>query len=108
MGGILGSLTRYFLGVLLPSTAAGNLAANIIASAFAAHILILMQRRGITSLRYFLLPGFCGGLGTFSAVTYEVIAPDEGGFPYLALNIVLSLIAVVISLRLSEKLVKHR
>jgi CrcB protein len=39
----------------------------------------LMQRRGITSLRYFLLPGFCGGLGTFSAVTYEAIAPDEGG-----------------------------
>lgn len=67
-----------------------------------------MQRRGITSLRYFLLPGFCGGLSTFSAVTYEVIAPDEGGFTYLVLNIVFSLTAVVISLRLSEKLVRHR
>lgn len=67
-----------------------------------------MQRRGITSLRYFLLPGFCGGLGTFSAITYEAIAPDEGGFIYLFLNIVLSLAAVVISLRLSQKLVNQR
>lgn len=67
-----------------------------------------MQHRGITSLRYFLLPGFCGGLGTFSAITYEVIAPDEGGFIYLFLNIVLSLAAVVISLRLSQRLVNQR
>ena len=96
------------LGVLLPSTASGNLAANIIASAFAAHILVLMQRRGITSLRYFLLPGFCGGLGTFSAITYEAIAPEEGGIIYLLLNIVLSLAAVVVSLRLSQKLVNQR
>ena len=94
--------------MLLPSTAAGNLTANIIASAFAAHILVLMQRRGITSLRYFLLPGFCGGLGTFAAITYEAIAPDEGGFIYLVLNIALSLTAVVISLRLSQKLVSQR
>ena len=94
--------------MILPSTAAGNLTANIIASAFAAHILVLMQHRGITSLRYFLLPGFCGGLGTFSAITYEAIAPDEGGFIYLFLNIALSLTAVVISLRLSQKLVSQR
>jgi fluoride ion exporter CrcB/FEX len=67
-----------------------------------------MQRRGITSLRYFLLPGFCGGLGTFSAVTYEVIAPDEGGFTYLFLNVFLSLFAVVLSLRLTQKIMSQR
>jgi CrcB protein len=67
-----------------------------------------MQRRGITSLRYFLLPGFCGGLGTFSAVTYEAIAPDEGGLIYLFLNVVLSLVAVAISIPLSQKIVNQR
>jgi fluoride ion exporter CrcB/FEX len=67
-----------------------------------------MQRRGITSLRYFLLPGFCGGLGTFSAVTYEVIAPGEGGFTYLFLNVILSLFAVVLSLRLTQKIMSQR
>ncbi len=107
-GGVIGSLFRYFLGVILPSNAQGNLAANIIASAFAAHILVLMERRGITSLRYFLLPGFCGGLGTFSAITYEAVVPDEGGFIYLVLNLVLSFAAVAISLPLSRKWIPQR
>ena len=107
-GGVIGSLSRYGLGALLPSTAQGNLAANLIASAFAAHILVLMERRGLTALRYFLLPGFCGGLGTFSAVTYEAVVPKEGGLLYLALNILLSFLAVTISLPLSRKLIKQR
>ncbi len=94
--------------MLSPSTAQGNLAANIIASAFAAHILVLMERRGITSLRYFLLPGFCGGLGTFSAITYEAVAPNEGGYIYLVLNIICSFAAVAISLPLSRKLIHTR
>ena len=67
-----------------------------------------MERRGITSLRYFLLPGFCGGLGTFSAVTYEAVAPGEGGYIYLLLNILLSFAAVAISLPLSQKLIRQR
>jgi CrcB protein len=107
-GGVVGSLFRYFLGAALPTNAQGNLTANIIASAFAAHILVLMERRGITTLRYFLLPGFCGGLGTFSAITYEVVAPGEGGYIYLLLNIVLSFAAVAISLPLSQKLIRQR
>ena len=96
------------MGAALPSNAHGNLAANIIASAFAAHILVLMERRGLTALRYFLLPGFCGGLGTFSAVTFEAVTPTEGGMLFLALNIVLSFAAVAISLPLSRKFVKQR
>ena len=107
-GGVIGSLFRYFLGEILPNNAQGNLAANIIASAFAAHILVLMERRGITSLRYFLMPGFCGGLGTFSAITYEAVVPGEGGYIYLLLNIVLSFAAVAISLPLSQKLIRQR
>jgi CrcB protein len=107
-GGVIGSLFRYFLGEILPSNAQGNLAANIIASAFAAHILVLMERRGITSLRYFLLPGFCGGLGTFSAITYEAVAPGEGGYIYLLLNVVMSFAAVALSMSLSRKWIHQR
>jgi fluoride ion exporter CrcB/FEX len=55
-----------------------------------------------------LLPGFCGGLGTFSAVTYEAIAPDEGGISYLFLNVILSLFAVAASLRLTQKFMSQR
>ncbi len=67
-----------------------------------------MERRGITSLRYFLLPGFCGGLGTFSAITFEAVAPGEGGYAYLLLNIFLSFAAVAISLPLSRKWIRQR
>ena len=107
-GGVIGSLFRYLLGALLPSTAEGNLVANIIASAFAAHILVLMERRGLTALRYFLLPGICGGLGTFSAVTFEAVVPNEGGTWFLVLNILLSFAAVAISLPLSRMLIRQR
>lgn len=67
-----------------------------------------MERRGLTELRYFLLPGFCGGLGTFSAVTFEAVVPAEGGVVFLILNILLSFAAVAISLPLSRKLIKQR
>ena len=67
-----------------------------------------MERRGLTELRYFLLPGFCGGLGTFSAVTYEAVVPEQGGVLFLLLNIIFSFAAVAISLPLSRKWVKQR
>lgn len=107
-GGVIGSLFRYLLGLALPSSAQGNLAANIIASALAAHILVQMEQRDLPELRYFLLPGFCGGLGTFSAITFEAVTPGDGQYTYLALNLILSLLAVVISLRLSRKLISGR
>ena len=67
-----------------------------------------MERRGLTALRYFLLPGFCGGLGTFSAITFEAVVPGEGGYFYLILNLILSFSAVAISLPLSRKLIPQR
>jgi fluoride ion exporter CrcB/FEX len=67
-----------------------------------------MERRGLTALRYFLLPGFCGGLGTFSAITFEAVAPGEGGFIYLFLNLILSFAAVAVALPLSRKWIPQR
>lgn len=64
-----------------------------------------MERRGITQWRYILLPGFCGGLGTFSAITFETVVPQEGGLAYFFLNLALSFLAVAISLPLSRKFV---
>jgi CrcB protein len=107
-GGILGSLARLTLGLFFPTTAQGNLSANIIASALAAFFLVLMERRGITELRWFLLPGFCGGLGTFSAITYEVVERGEGGPLYLFLNVILCLLVVAIAIPLARKWVRVR
>jgi CrcB protein len=62
-----------------------------------------MERRGITWARYFLIPGFCGGLTTFSGVTFEVMRENGSGFTYLIANVLGSLIAVAIALPLSRK-----
>ena len=67
-----------------------------------------MERRGITELRYFLLPGFCGGLSTFSAVTYEAVAPGEAGFNYLFINIGASFVVAFLTLKFARKFIKVR
>jgi len=74
-----------------------------VGAALAAHLLVLMERRGITELRWLLIPGFCGGLTTFSGVTYEVILHPHENWVFLAANVLFSLIAVAISLKLSRK-----
>jgi CrcB protein len=108
LGGILGSLTRWFLSIAIPSSGPGTLAANLLGVFLAIFFMVFMERRGITALRYFLLPGFCGGLSTFSAVTYQAVAPNEAGFTYLFLNILLSLLVAVISMKVARRYIKVR
>lgn len=67
-----------------------------------------MERRGITELRWFLLPGFCGGLTTFSAVTVEVMNPDDAGLTYLFATVGASLIIAHFTMKLSRKYVKSK
>lgn len=76
--------------------------------ALAVHFLVLMERRGITELRWFLLPGFCGGMTTFSAVTVEVVNKTGGGLTYLFLTVITSLIVADVTMRLSRKWVKTK
>jgi CrcB protein len=107
-GGVFGSLSRFALGLILPDSVEGNLVANIIGAALAAHLLVLMERRGLTWMRYFLIPGFCGGLTTFSGVTFEVMVENGSGFAYLLSNVFGSLVAIAIAMPLSRKWIKER
>ena len=91
MGGVAGTLSRFGLGEAFPNDRAGTLAANLIGVALAAILLVVMERRGITELRLLLLPGFCAGLTTFSAVTAQSLEPREGGMSFLLQNLFFSL-----------------
>lgn len=84
------------------------MAANLIGVALAAALLVLMERRGVSQLRLLLLPGFCAGLTTFSAVTAQSLEPREGGFEFLLLNVVLSLFLVIIILPAARRLIPVR
>lgn len=108
MGGIAGTLSRFGLGEIFPNDRAGTLAANLIGVALAAILLVVMERRGITEIRLLLLPGFCAGLTTFSAVTAQSLEPREGGFAFLLQNVILSLVIVVVLLPLARKFVPVR
>ena len=108
VGGVAGTLVRFGLSVAIPDDRNGTLAANLIGVALASALLVLMERRGVTELRHLLLPGFCAGMTTFSAVTVQVIEPVSGGALFLVENIFLSLLIVVLVLPLSRKLIPVR
>jgi fluoride exporter len=67
-----------------------------------------MERRGTQNVRWFLLPGFCGGMTTFSAITIEVVGENAQGFGYLVLTAVASLITIVIALAYGRATIKVR
>ena len=99
---------RFGLGLVIENDRNGTLAANLIGVALAAALLVLMERRGVTELRHLLLPGFCAGLTTFSAGTAESLEPKDGGFLFLAENVILSLIIVAIILPLARRVIPVR
>jgi fluoride exporter len=108
LGGVAGTLSRYGIGEFFPDDRQGTLTANVAGVALAAALLVFIERRGNTQLRLLLLPGFCAGLTTFSAVTANALEPIEGGMLFLAQNVFLSLIAVIVVLPLARKLIPVR
>ena len=99
---------RYGLGLAIPDDRNGTLAANMIGVALASALLVLMERRGVTELRHLLLPGFCAGLTTFSAVTAQSLEPREDGLLFLGHNLIFSLMIVVIVLPLARRFIPVR
>lgn len=99
---------RFALRLAIENDRTGTLAANLIGVALAAALLVLMERRGITELRHLLLPGFCAGLTTFSAVTAGSLEPKVGGLLFLLENVIFSLIIVAVVLPLARKLIPVR
>ncbi|CAN2169646.1 CrcB Integral membrane protein possibly involved in chromosome condensation [Candidatus Nanopelagicaceae bacterium] len=101
-------MSRFGLGEIFPDDRQGTLAANIVGVALASALLVLMERRGVTELRLLLLPGFCAGLTTFSAVTAQSLEPKAGGISFLLQNVVFSLVVVIIILPLARKVIPVR
>lgn len=101
-------MSRFGLGEIFPNDRQGTLAANIVGVALASALLVLMERRGVTELRLLLLPGFCAGLTTFSAVTAQSLEPREGGLSFLLQNVVFSLVVVIVILPIARKVIPVR
>jgi len=96
------------LGLAITDDRTGTLTANMIGVALASALLVLMERRGVTELRHLLLPGFCAGLTTFSAVTAQSLEPRDGGLVFLLQNLIFSVVIILIVLPLARKIIPVR
>ena len=90
-GGVVGSLFRYILNELLGSDKSGVLIANQIGIAVASFAVIYFINNKNENSRNFVIPGFCGGLTTFSSV---MLLSNEYGFAYIFENLGLSFLVV--------------
>lgn len=103
IGGVVGSLFRYLLNELLGSDTDGVLTANLIGVAIAAFVVVYSTKNQNPVLRHFLLPGFCGGLTTFSSA---ILLSDKYGYSYLAKTLAFSFIVIALVMPLARKLIK--
>ncbi len=99
IGGGIGSLLRYGISVFFQkqnslSLPYATLWANLVACVVFALVFIIYQQKDIipTSVRMLLLTGFCGGLSTFSAFSFETVElMKRGELLYAVLNVIVNL-----------------
>lgn len=98
IGGGLGSVLRYFIGLLLLRSnlafPIATLISNFVACLFFAVTLYYLQDEGKPQplLKLLLLTGFCGGMSTFSTFGYEsFLLLKQGNYLWLTINIITSL-----------------
>lgn len=105
LGGVIGSLLRYLLGEIFPSNNDGTLWANLLGVAIATIAVEYCKVDQRVNVKNFLLPGFCGGLTTFSSA---ILLSDQYGYAYLfetllASFLVISLFAPIAKSRFRTK-----
>jgi len=99
---------RWLLSLAFANSRTGTFIANLLGVALAGFLLVFLERHGNDFYRHLLLPGFCGGLTTFSALAFMTLHPNEGGAAYFLLTLICSLLIVAIVISLSRKFIPVR
>jgi len=100
LGAALGSVARYLISVWMydffgAGYGWGTLTVNVLGSFLIGLYATLTEPDGrlpaITGMRYFVIPGFCGGFTTFSIFSLETLLLVESGrFALAALHVAAS------------------
>ncbi len=113
-GGFVGAITRYVLAVWIGerwgrSFPLGTFVINITGSFLIGLLMTLMAERFTENpqWRLLLVVGFLGAYTTFSTFEYETGALlQDGEWLYASLNVILSVVAGFIALKLGEVIAK--
>jgi CrcB protein len=89
LGGFIGSVSRYLLGLKLTSSLTNvihysTMIINLLGSFAIGALISLSEKKMDQSLIYFLIPGFLGGFTTYSAFSAETFALLKSGEMYSA------------------------
>ena len=114
VGGGLGSLCRYWIGLQFSSVNTnfplGTFAANFVACLILGFLLGMQLKNSIsTQASLLLMTGFCGGFSTFSTFSGEILDLFQGehyamGLIYVAGSLIIGIMAIYIGLKLQSYL----
>ena len=110
IGGGIGSLCRYSIGRLIPSSPSffyGTFAANVFSSLILGILIGLSLKNTVgTDGRLFFITGFCGGFSTFSTFSYETLQFFQSGNYMAAIGYIFwSIFTCVLSIFVGIKLI---
>ena len=111
LGGALGSLGRWQLGVLfkqwIPNLPVGTFAANVVAGLIIGFVTGMDLASPLQQqVKLFLAVGLCGGLSTFSTFSNETLVFIQAGNwtaagANIAVNVIICLVTVFIGLKVA-------
>jgi len=85
IGGLIGSIARYLVALVLPLSATGFPFATLVVNLAGSFLIGFINELSISTTlltpqaRLFLATGFCGGFTTFSSAMYETMALTKEG-----------------------------
>lgn len=114
IGGALGSVTRYGVGLLLPSSTGkfpwATFSVNLVGSFLigVAYVLIVQKQTWSPEMRLWLMTGFLGGFTTFSSFSLEALQLWQQGqnlqaMIYVVSSVICCLLAVGLAVTLTQK-----
>ncbi|WP_298644679.1 fluoride efflux transporter CrcB [uncultured Cardiobacterium sp.] len=101
LGGGLGSVARYLLGLALPARTfpLGTFCVNVLGCLFIGYLAATLARDN-AALRALCISGFCGGFTTFSTFSLDIVQRWQAGHYlvptlYLAASLICGIAAVL-------------
>ncbi len=108
LGGAIGAILRYGVGVLV-ATPLATLTVNVIGSFLIGVVWVILAQKGFDRAAAFLITGVLGGFTTFSAFSLDALRLFESGrwgagAGYITVSVLCSLLAIFLAVMITRAL----